>query len=129
VNDAVRRVREVLAAHGVDDTVQTFDEPVPSAASAAARIGCEVGAIANSLLFSVDGAPLLVLASGAHRVDTGKLARHRGVGREKVSATAVARTAEHAADAGVGDRVRAERHDLAVSRPEGAYDLVSRRPP
>ncbi len=42
-----------------------------------------------------------------------------------VSATAVARTAEHAADAGVGDRVRAERHDLAVSRPEGAYDLVS----
>ena len=44
-------------------------------------LGCEVGAIANSLVFEADGEPLLVLASGAHRVDTGKVAALLGVDR------------------------------------------------
>jgi len=44
-------------------------------------LGCEVGAIANSLVFELDGTPLLVLASGAHRVDTKKLARGLCVGK------------------------------------------------
>jgi prolyl-tRNA editing enzyme YbaK/EbsC (Cys-tRNA(Pro) deacylase) len=38
-----------------------------------------VGAIANSLLFDADGAPVLILTSGAHRVDTGKVAAEIGV--------------------------------------------------
>ena len=46
---------------------------VPSQITAAA-LGVEVGQIANSLVFDADGAPLLVLTSGAHRVDTGKVA-------------------------------------------------------
>jgi prolyl-tRNA editing enzyme YbaK/EbsC (Cys-tRNA(Pro) deacylase) len=53
--------------------VRRLDEPVPTAAAAAAALGCEVGAIANSLVFDADGTPLLVLASGAHRVDTAKV--------------------------------------------------------
>jgi prolyl-tRNA editing enzyme YbaK/EbsC (Cys-tRNA(Pro) deacylase) len=52
-----------------------------TAAEAAAVLGCDVGAIANSLVFDADGEPLLVLASGAHRVDTGKVAALIGVGR------------------------------------------------
>jgi prolyl-tRNA editing enzyme YbaK/EbsC (Cys-tRNA(Pro) deacylase) len=63
-----------LRAGGVDAEVRRFDQPVPTAAAAAAALGCEVGAIANSLVFDADGAPLLVLASGAHRVDTAKVA-------------------------------------------------------
>jgi prolyl-tRNA editing enzyme YbaK/EbsC (Cys-tRNA(Pro) deacylase) len=62
-----------LAAAGIDADVRRFDDPVPTAAAAAAALGCEVGAIANSLVFDADGAPLLVLASGAHRVDTAKV--------------------------------------------------------
>ena len=54
---------------------------MPTAAAAAEALGCEVGAIANSLVFDADGAPLLVLASGAHRVDTGKVAALLGVTR------------------------------------------------
>ncbi len=51
-----------------------------TAALAAAALGCEVGAIANSLLFEDDaGSPVLVLTSGAHRVDTSFLARVIGV--------------------------------------------------
>jgi prolyl-tRNA editing enzyme YbaK/EbsC (Cys-tRNA(Pro) deacylase) len=70
-----------LRAGGVVADVRRFDEPVPTAAAAAAALGCEVGAIANSLVFDADGAPLLVLASGAHRVDTGKIAALLGVNR------------------------------------------------
>jgi prolyl-tRNA editing enzyme YbaK/EbsC (Cys-tRNA(Pro) deacylase) len=46
---------------------------------AAAALGCEVGAIANSLLFDADRSPVLILTSGAHRVDTGKVAAELGV--------------------------------------------------
>ncbi len=49
-------------------------EPAPTAVAAAAQLGCDLGAIANSLLFNADGAPLLVLTSGAHRVDLAKVA-------------------------------------------------------
>jgi len=75
----VERVLASLHAGGVTADVRRFDDPVPTAAAAAAALGCEVGAIANSLVFDADGAPLLVLASGAHRVDTGKVAALLGV--------------------------------------------------
>jgi prolyl-tRNA editing enzyme YbaK/EbsC (Cys-tRNA(Pro) deacylase) len=70
-----------LRASAVAADVRRFDEPVPTAAAAAEALGCEVGAIANSLVFDADGAPLLVLASGAHRVDTGKIAALIGAER------------------------------------------------
>ncbi|GLZ78881.1 methyltransferase [Actinorhabdospora filicis] len=42
-----------------------------------------------------------------------------------ISPTALERVREHAADAGVGGRVVTERHDLAVSFPDGEFDLVA----
>lgn len=69
-----RRVADLLAAHGASGTVRELPESARTAAAAAAQLGCEVGAIANSLLFDADGEPLLVLTSGAHRVDTAKVA-------------------------------------------------------
>jgi prolyl-tRNA editing enzyme YbaK/EbsC (Cys-tRNA(Pro) deacylase) len=64
------RLREL----GVTGAVVELPEPAPTAAAAAAQLGCDVGAIANSLVFSADGTPLLVLTSGAHRVDTVQVA-------------------------------------------------------
>jgi prolyl-tRNA editing enzyme YbaK/EbsC (Cys-tRNA(Pro) deacylase) len=64
----------VLRELGVAGEVRELPEPAPTAATAAAQLGCEVGAIANSLVFSADGAPLLVMTSGAHRVDTARVA-------------------------------------------------------
>ncbi|HKU10596.1 YbaK/EbsC family protein [Sinomonas sp.] len=78
---AVDRVRRALLAAGLQDSVRTFDEDVPTAAAAAEVLGCELGAIANSLVFEVDGDPLLILASGAARVDTKLVARQLGSGR------------------------------------------------
>jgi prolyl-tRNA editing enzyme YbaK/EbsC (Cys-tRNA(Pro) deacylase) len=60
---------------GVAGKVTELPQPAPTAAAAAAQLGCEVGAIANSLVFSADGVPLLVLTSGAHRVGTQRVAR------------------------------------------------------
>lgn len=77
----VDRVVGALRAGGVDADVRRFDVPVPTAVAAAEVLGCDVGAIANSLVFDADGDPVLVLASGAHRVDTGKVAALLGVGR------------------------------------------------
>ena len=54
---------------------------VHTAALAAAALGCPVGAIANSLLFDADGRAVLILTSGAHRVDTAKVAPVLGVDR------------------------------------------------
>ncbi len=59
---------------GVAGEVRELPEPAPTAATAAAQLGCEAGAIANSLVFQADDAPLLILTSGAHRVDTSRAA-------------------------------------------------------
>lgn len=49
-----------------------------TAAEAATALGCEVGAIASSLLFLADDEPLLVMTSGRHRVDLDVLAEEVG---------------------------------------------------
>src|SRR4051794_13374055 len=83
----VQAVRDALyaagsrAADGGSPEVVVLDEAVHTAAAAAAALGVEVGQIANSLIFDADGEPLLVLTSGAHRVDTAKVAALLGVAR------------------------------------------------
>jgi len=64
----------VLRSLDVPGQVHQLPQSAPTAASAAAQLGCAVGAIANSLIFAADGAPLLVMTSGAHRVDTARVA-------------------------------------------------------
>lgn len=77
----VDRVRRALLAAGMDDRIRSFAEDLPTAAAAAEVIGCDVGQIANSLVFEADGKPLLILASGAARIDTGRVAREIGIGK------------------------------------------------
>ena len=76
---AVTRFRDVLRARDGGGEVVVLPASVHTAALAAQALGCEVGAIANSLLFDADGSPVLVLTSGAHRVDTAKVAETIGV--------------------------------------------------
>jgi prolyl-tRNA editing enzyme YbaK/EbsC (Cys-tRNA(Pro) deacylase) len=83
----VQAVRDALAAAGARTTdgstpqVVILDEAVHTAPAAADALGVAVGQIANSLIFDADGEPLLVLTSGAHRVDTAKVAADQGVGK------------------------------------------------
>ena len=71
---SVVRVTARLAELGAGGQVRTLDAAARTAAQAAAQLGIEVAQIANSLVFAADGAPLLVMASGGHRVDTAKVA-------------------------------------------------------
>lgn len=83
----VQAVQDALDAAGARDgsgrpsQVRILPDAVHTAAAAAAALGIEVGQIANSLIFDADGDPLLVLASGAHRVDTTKVAAVLGASR------------------------------------------------
>ena len=71
----VERVVRALAEAGATGQPIELADPAPTAATAAAQLGCAVGAIANSLVFNADDEPLLVLTSGAHRVDTALVAK------------------------------------------------------
>ncbi|MCD1287183.1 MULTISPECIES: M3 family metallopeptidase [unclassified Brevibacterium] len=73
------KVATALEAAGIEPRIELFADATPTAASAAAELGVEVGAIANSLIFSADGEPVLIMASGAHRVDTDHVAKLIGV--------------------------------------------------
>ncbi len=77
----VARFRAEHARLGGAGEIVILPDSVHTAVLAAEALGCEPGAIANSLLFEADGAPVLVLTSGAHRVDTTKVAATIGVGR------------------------------------------------
>ena len=82
---SIARFRAELEARGGTGRIVVLPDSVHTAALAAEALGCEVGAIANSLVFAIshegDGEdePLLLLTSGAHRVDTAKVAATLGV--------------------------------------------------
>ncbi|MCF8529967.1 MAG: YbaK/EbsC family protein [Candidatus Nanopelagicales bacterium] len=63
----VRRTLHLLGARG---EVRRLDDSARTAQEAAAALGIEVGQIASSLIFLADGKPVLVIASGKHRVNT-----------------------------------------------------------
>jgi prolyl-tRNA editing enzyme YbaK/EbsC (Cys-tRNA(Pro) deacylase) len=79
MHPSVARVAELLRSSGATGEPVQLTDSARTAAEAAAALGCEVGAIASSLVFTADGEPLLVMTSGAHRVDTDLVARTLGV--------------------------------------------------
>ena len=75
-------VDAVLAAAGVGGRVKLLPHAAPTAVAAAEQLGVEVGAIANSLIFATaEDEAVLVLTSGAHRVDPVKVAALLGTTR------------------------------------------------
>jgi len=118
------RVAETLQALGVAGQVRELPEPAPTAAIAAAQLGCEVGAIASSLIFRGDDAPLLVLTSGAHRVDTGKVAVLVGAGRVKRADPGFVREATGQVNGGVAPVGHPRPLRTLVDQWLGAYDVV-----
>ena len=75
-----RLVHDSLRAAGIAGEIVVLPDAASTAPLAAAALGVQVGAIANSLVFWSDGEPLLVMTSGVHRVDTAALAERLGRG-------------------------------------------------
>ena len=74
----VARVQAALERAGLPTSVHRFPEGTRTAADAARAVGTDVGAIVKSLVFMAGDEPVLVLTSGANRVDTAALSRHLG---------------------------------------------------
>jgi prolyl-tRNA editing enzyme YbaK/EbsC (Cys-tRNA(Pro) deacylase) len=76
LSPSVRRVHDALAAHGLDRAIVTLPASAHTSADAARQLGCEVAQIAKSLVFRgrTSSQAVLVVASGANRVDERKIA-------------------------------------------------------
>ena len=96
-----RLVHEAIRAAGIPGDIVVLPDAAATAVLAAEALGVEVGAIANSLVFVCDGRPLLVMTSGAHRVDTAALATRLGRGKISRAAPDVVREATGQAIGGV----------------------------
>ena len=79
-NPSVELVRRALERAGMQAEIVELPGAARTAQAAAAFLGCEVAQIANSLVFrgQASDAAVLVMSSGARRVDTGKLAQLLG---------------------------------------------------
>ena len=76
---SITRFRDDHSSRGGVGEIVVLPDAVHTAALAAEALGCEVGAIANSLLFDAEGQPVLILTSGSHRVNTEATAERVGV--------------------------------------------------
>jgi prolyl-tRNA editing enzyme YbaK/EbsC (Cys-tRNA(Pro) deacylase) len=77
---ASRRVVAAARAAGLDIDVHQFPAGTKTAADAAAAIGCDVAAIVKSLVFTVDGEPVIAFVPGDRRLDPGRLSLLAGGG-------------------------------------------------
>lgn len=75
LSPSAQRVQQALLAHGLQAQVVELPSSTRTAMEAAQAVGCQVGQIVKSLIFKArrSGRPLLVVASGANRVDERKI--------------------------------------------------------
>lgn len=119
-----QRVVDALAHAGAGGEVVVLSDSARTAALAAEQLGVEVGAIANSLVFAADESPLLVLTSGAHRVDTGRVAGLVGVGEVTRATPDFVRTATGQAIGGVAPVGHPAPVRTLVDNALAGYDVV-----
>lgn len=93
---AAARVQAALDALGLGRTVLELPVEARTSQQAADAVGVGVAQIAKSLVFTVDGAPVMVVASGINRVDEGKLGRLAGGQVRRADADTVKRATGYA---------------------------------
>ncbi|MGD8366121.1 MAG: YbaK/EbsC family protein [Desulfobacterales bacterium] len=78
---SAKRVQDFLTAKGFAFVVRELSESTRTAQEAADSVGCSVGQIAKSLVFKDKETrePVLVIASGANRVDLKKIRKETGI--------------------------------------------------
>ena len=120
----VERLTAVAVDLGVSVDTRTFPAGTRTADEAAAAIGCDVGQIVKSLVFLVDGGPVMALVSGANRLDEGRLVDALG-GQVVTRADADAvRAATGFPIGGVPPFGHPERLPTAIDEDLLAYDVV-----
>ena len=72
-SDATERFAASASELGIEVAVRSYPEGTRTAVDAAAAVGCDVDQIVKSLVLMADDQPILVLCSGANRVDLAKV--------------------------------------------------------
>lgn len=119
-----RIVAECLAEAGIRGEIVVLPDAAATAPLAAAALGVDVGAIANSLVFWSDGEPLLVMTSGAHRVDTVALAERLGRGTIERATPEQVRAATGQAIGGVAPTGHPAPLTTVIDRDLAAYPEI-----
>ncbi len=118
------RVVAAAAEHDITIEPRQFTEGTRTAQEAADAIGCDVGQIVKSLVFLLDGEPVLALVSGANRLDEAKLAAAlRGTTVSRADADGV-KAATGFSIGGIPPFGHATRLPTAVDEDLLAYDVV-----
>src|ERR1051325_9392240 len=80
LSPSAQKIQDQLKSLGFDYTVIEHTESTRTAQEAAERAGCELGQIVKSLIFKGQdsGKPILVLTSGANRVDEKRISEYVG---------------------------------------------------
>lgn len=75
LSPSAQRVADALSQAGISSTIVEYAVPARTSAQAAEVLGCAVAQIAKSLVFrAASGRAVLVIASGANRVDEARVA-------------------------------------------------------
>src|SRR3972149_6155727 len=80
LSPSAQKIQDLLNSLGYNYAVVEHAESTRTAQEAAQRAGCELGQIVKSLIFRgrTSGKPILVLTSGANRVDEKRIAEYAG---------------------------------------------------
>jgi prolyl-tRNA editing enzyme YbaK/EbsC (Cys-tRNA(Pro) deacylase) len=80
LSPSAQKIQDALRAAGYNLTVIEYAESTRTAQEAAERAGCALGQIVKSLIFrgKITSKPILVLTSGANRVDEKRIAEYAG---------------------------------------------------
>jgi prolyl-tRNA editing enzyme YbaK/EbsC (Cys-tRNA(Pro) deacylase) len=92
IGGSAERVRAALIAAGHPDTVAQFPAGTRTAADAASAVGCTVGQIAKSIVFRCGARPVIVITSGANRVDPARVEAALGIKLDRADAEWVRQT-------------------------------------
>lgn len=120
---AVDRVEKALADLGAQGQITQLSDSARTAREAATSLGVDVGQIASSLVFLADGAPVMVVASGRHRVDEKRLGGLLEATIGKANADDV-RAATGFAIGGVSPVALATSFPIVIDEALAAYDVV-----
>ena len=117
------RFEEWARTHGVEVEVRTFPAGTRTAEDAAQAIGCDLGQIVKSLVFTAGGEPLVALVSGTNRLDPRRLEALTGAVVAKAGAD-LARDATGYAIGGVPPFGHASALPVFMDRDLERYEVV-----
>lgn len=121
---STERVSNALREGGATGEVRALTESTRTAQEAAAALGVPVGAIVKSLVFTADGEPVLLLASGDHQVDTTRVAAALGVEQVRRADADTVRSATGYPIGGVAPIAHPSPLRTIVDRHLAGFDVV-----